>query len=139
MTWPNHRARHVGSARLWAKVECSAKLILLQPSGELDASNLHLWRNLLQATLAAARGTDGKRVVLDTVNLDFVSIRAAQAMAEFIDEGRQCNLRISIVDPCPDSCVGRVLALMNIASKVPMYRSCSDAIAAKVHLGPATD
>lgn len=111
-------------AALTATVERSGNTGIVCAGGEVDASNVKTWRQVLASAVAAA-GRPGS-VIVNVSGLDFLAGCGFAALADAATHCRQRDVDLRLASSRP--IVARVIAVTGLSSELPIYPTVQDAL-----------
>ncbi|OBJ87206.1 hypothetical protein A5656_14260 [Mycobacterium gordonae] len=108
---------NAGDSMLRAITKRTGSAVLLSVSGEIDASNVRIWRQLVReaARAAAAPGP----LVIDINGLDFMAVCAFRVLVEAAEHCRGEGIELRLVSSQP--IVARIIAAARLKAELPLY------------------
>lgn len=106
-----------GERMLRATTELIGPAMLVHAHGEIDASNVRSWRQLLRATerVTAAPGP----LIIDTNALDFMAVCAFGVLIEASEHCRNRGIELRLVSG--QKVVARIIAAVRLEAELPVY------------------
>ncbi|MFE7718533.1 STAS domain-containing protein [Nocardia rhizosphaerihabitans] len=121
---------------LGAELEPCGHAMILHAQGRIDGYTSARWQHILDSALIATSADGGGYLIVDTTDIDFLSLRAILAIIEHCEQGCRRRIAISVVDPRPRSIIARILTLTGLTSWLPVFADQFDALVAASATNP---
>jgi anti-anti-sigma factor len=115
-----------------ATVQRHRDAVIVSVAGEVDASNVHAWAQLLTKTAATTRAPGP--LVVDLRDLDFIGCCALAALARQTERCRRRGVRLCLVSR--QQFVARAIAAAGLNRVLPIYPSTQTALLSRAGAGP---
>ncbi|WP_278265341.1 STAS domain-containing protein [Nocardia sp. AG03] len=116
--------------RVHADTRYCAGVAILQFHGPVDAYSLPRFRRLLDSAIGATAHENGRQLIIDLTDVEFLSLRAVLALAELARQGNRRRVAIAVIDAEPYATAGRVVEIAGLTEYLSIYPDLDEALAA---------